>query len=158
MATETKPAVQAGSEKDLMIWQQGIVEDAPGGVMTVMSIGVTREGKHPTNPGDITHTLTAPTGFVWNGWTAYAYYGADQQVRGSMAEIKAKVTDGGRKLTFTHNPHVYTDDQDQDALVYILGIGATDDAEPGRYTDGQFRMGKAKAVKLKGRVLDPDED
>lgn len=158
MATEARTPTQAGSEKQLMIWQQGIVEDAPGGVMTIMSIGITREGKIPTAPGDVVHTLTAPTGFVWNGWIAYAYYDGEQRVRGSMAEIKAKVGDGGRTLTFTNHPHVYTTDQDQDALVYILGIGAKDGATPGRYTDGEIRVGAAGPVKLKGRVLDPNED
>ncbi|MEU0009006.1 hypothetical protein ABZ079_33265 [Streptomyces sp. NPDC006314] len=68
---------------------------------------------------------------------------------------QGKLGDQGRTLTFTHNPNLATN---QECLGYAAQVTATDGPKPGRYTDGELRVGAANPVKLKGRVLGPGED
>jgi Protein of unknown function (DUF642) len=145
-------------ETTLKVWQQGDISDKPGGSGTVINVAMTQEQKKPTNPGVITQRFKAPTGFAWNSYATYAYYGYDAQVKGSSGHLRTQLADGSTTLVITGNPHLYTAGDDQDVLVYTLGIEAVDGAEPGRYTDGEARIGSAAPVKLKGTVIDPAEE
>ena len=156
MATQTQAPVQQGSEKKLYILQQGIVEDAPGGVPAHLSFGVLNTVPDPVNPGDITFTLKAPTGFYFTGWLSWAYHDVNTlQAKGNLQTTQGTLGDGGRTLTFTHNPYLSSN---QECIGYAAQVSATDGATPGRYTDGQLRVGAADPIRLKGRVLDPNED
>nr|WSY54150.1 hypothetical protein OG999_31190 [Streptomyces sp. NBC_00886] len=156
MATQTQTPVKQGDEKKLYIFQQGIPEDAPGGVPTQLAFGIVSTIPTPVNPGDITFTLKAPTGFAFTGWLSWAYHDVNTlQAKGNLETAQGKLTDGGRTLTFTQNPYL---PDNKEALGYSAQISAVDGAAPGRYTDGQLTVGTANAVKLKARVLDPDED
>ncbi|MEU2712190.1 hypothetical protein [Streptomyces sp. NPDC007205] len=156
MATQTQAPVKEGSEKKLYILQQGIVEDAPGGVPAHLSFGVLSTVPDPVNPGDITFTLKAPTGFYFTGWLSWAYHDVNTlQAKGNLKTTQGAVSDGGRKLTFTHNPSLSSN---QECIGYAAQVSALDSATPGRYTDGELRVGTADPVKLKGRVLGSDED
>ncbi|MET9323628.1 hypothetical protein ABZX75_26110 [Streptomyces sp. NPDC003038] len=159
MATEALTPVKTGAEKDLFILQQGIPEDAPGGGATLLSFGILSPNEKPINPGDVTYTLTAPTGFQWNGWITWAYHDLKTlAAKGNLQKIEGKVTNNGRTLTFTHNPHLFTNNDDQGILGFAAQINAVDGAAPNRYTDGELRVGAAAPVKLKGRVLGSDDD
>lgn len=140
------------------MWQQGGVEYRPVRISTVLNVCVTHERKDATDPGPLVHVFAAPTGLVWNGYVAVGYYRTDMTVHGSPPEISAVVTDQGRALTFTHNPHVYTSQDDRDVLVYVCGVEAAPDARPGRYTDGTARIGAAAPATLHATVLGPEED
>ncbi|AJE81536.1 hypothetical protein SLNWT_1160 [Streptomyces albus] len=71
---ETKPPVQSGSEKKRWITQQGIVEGAAGGAVPAHpTIVILSTVPDPVDPGDVTFTLTAPTGFVFTGWITWTY-------------------------------------------------------------------------------------
>lgn len=108
------------------------------------------------NPGDITFTLKAPTGPAFTGRLSWAYHDVNTpQAKGNLQTTQGKLADEGRTLTFTHNPHLPTD---QEALGYAAQVTALDGATPGRCPDGELRVGAANPVKLKGRVLGPDED
>ncbi|WP_225822406.1 hypothetical protein [Streptomyces naphthomycinicus] len=156
MATQTQTPVKEGSEKKLWITQQGIVEDAPGGVPAHLSFGVLNTVPDPVNPGDVTFALKAPTGFAFTGWLSWAYHDVNTlQAKGNLKTTQGTLGNGGRTLTFTHNPSLSSN---QECLGYAAQVTAIDGASPGRYTDGELRVGTADPVKLKGRVLDPDED
>jgi hypothetical protein len=156
MATQTQTPVQPGSESKLYILQQGIVEDAPGGVPAHLSFGILSTVPDPVNPGDVTFALKAPTGFVFTGWLSWAYHDVNTlQAKGNLQTVQGTVKDGGRTLTFTHNPYLSTN---QEALGYAAQVTAIEGATPGRYTDGQLKVGAANPIKLKGRVLDANED
>ncbi|MFE7113079.1 hypothetical protein ACFU98_42345 [Streptomyces sp. NPDC057575] len=156
MTTQTQAPVQPGSENKLYILQQGIVQDAPGGVPAHLSFGILSTVPGPVNPGDITITLKAPTGFMFTSWLSWAYHEVNTlQAKGNMQTTQGRVGDGGRTLTFTHNPYLATN---QECLGYAAQVTAIDGAKPGRYTDGQLQVGAAHPIKLKGRVLDSDED
>ncbi len=72
---ETKPPVQSGSEKKRWITQQGIVEGAAGGAVPAHpTIVILSTVPDPVDPGDVTFTLTAPTGFVFTGWITWTYH------------------------------------------------------------------------------------
>ncbi|MFF9642910.1 lectin-like domain-containing protein [Kitasatospora aureofaciens] len=150
----TAPAPEA----PLKVWQQGTVEYRPLRFSTVVNVCITHERKDATDPGPLEHLFTAPTGIVWTGYVAVGYYGDDMTVHGSPPEIDAVVSDGGRTLTFTHNPHVYTSPDDRDVLVYVCGAEADPDARPGRYTDGTARIGAAAPAALHATVLGPEAE
>ncbi|MFE9360288.1 hypothetical protein ACFYPB_40320 [Streptomyces olivaceoviridis] len=159
MVTEATTPVKAGAEKKLYIFQQGIPEDAPGGVPTLLSFGILSPNEQPINPGDVTYTLNAPTGFKFTGWVTWAYHDLKTlAAKGNMQTVEGKVTNDGRTLTFTHNPHLFTNSGDQGALGFAACITAVDDAAPGRYTDGELRVGSAAPVQLKARVLENEDD
>ncbi|MFB7666944.1 hypothetical protein ACFC1R_23845 [Kitasatospora sp. NPDC056138] len=145
-------------EAPLKVWQQGAVEYKPVRISTVINVCVTHERKDATDPGTLAHVFTAPTGLVWNGYVAVGYYGADMTVHGGPPQIEAIVSDRGRTLTFTHNPHVYTAPDDRDVLVYVCGVDAEPDTRPGRYTDGAARIGAAPPATLHATVLGPEAD
>lgn len=145
-------------ESTLKVWQEGGVEDKPGGVGVVMAVAITQEQHKPTNPGVIKQEFKAPTGFAWNGYAAYAYYGMNMQVKGSKGDLQIQLFENNTLLVVTGNPHVYTSEDDQDVLVYALGLEAVNGAKPGRYTDGEARIGNAPVAKLKASVIDPNED
>ncbi|MET7683037.1 hypothetical protein [Streptomyces sp. NPDC005423] len=156
MATQIQAPVQPGSENQLYILQQGIVEDAPGGVPAHLSFGILSTVPDPVNPGDVTFTLKAPTGFVFTGWLSWAYHDVNTlQAKGNLQTVQGTLRDGGRTLTFTHNPSLSTN---QEALGYAAQVTAIDGATPGRFADGQLKVGAANPIKLKGRVLAADED
>ncbi|MEU3411983.1 hypothetical protein ABZ760_12020 [Streptomyces sp. NPDC006658] len=156
MATQTNVPVQSGAEKKLWITQQGIVEDAAGGVPAHLTIAILSTVPDPVNPGDVTFTLKAPTGFAFTGWITWAYHDVNTMAaKSNPRSTQGSLGDDGRTLTFTHNPSFSTN---QEALGYGIQITAVDGAAPGRYTDGQIQVGGADPVKLKGRVLDPNED
>lgn len=146
-------------ETGMKVWQEGGVEDAPGGGGTQLTVCATsREFGEAIDPGPVEHVFTAPTGFRWNGYVAPNYTGADMSVRGGLPPVEASVSTDGRTLTFTYDPHVYTTDRDRDAITYACGLEAVPGAVPGRRTDGRARIGAAPPAKLKATVLDPDED
>ncbi|MEV6011285.1 hypothetical protein AB0M29_31270 [Streptomyces sp. NPDC051976] len=156
MATQTQAPVEPGSENKLYILQQGIVEDAPGGVPAHLSFGILSTVPDPVNPGDITISLKAPTGFAFTSWLSWAYHDVNTlQAKGNMNTTQGTLGDGGRTLTFTQNPYLASN---QEALGYAAQVTAVDGATPGRYTDGQLKVGAASPIKLKGRVLDANED
>ncbi|MFE9360290.1 hypothetical protein ACFYPB_40330 [Streptomyces olivaceoviridis] len=145
-------------EQDLVVKQEIGIEDGPGGLGTSVNITVTgREQGRPVDPGLIKHVFTAPTGFRWNGHVGAQYKRLDMTTAGSTPEVQAQVSEDGRTLTFTYNPHVFTGDDDRDLLVYICGIEAAPDATPGRYTDGKAEVGHAPVAKIKGTVLGPND-
>ncbi|AYN37771.1 DUF11 domain-containing protein [Streptomyces dangxiongensis] len=146
-------------ETGMRVWQEGGVDDAPGGGGTQLTVCATsREFGKTIDPGPITHVFTAPTGFRWNGFVAPNYTAADMSVRGDLPPVEPTVSADGRTLTFTYNPHVYTTDQDRDVITYACGLEAVPGATPGRYTDGEARIGAAPPARLKASVIDPDED
>ncbi|MFE9360289.1 hypothetical protein ACFYPB_40325 [Streptomyces olivaceoviridis] len=146
------------AEQDLVVKQEIGIEDGPGGLGTSVNITVTgREQGRPVDPGLIKHVFTAPTGFRWNGHVGAQYKRLDMTTAGSTPEVQAQVSEDGRTLTFTYNPHVFTGDDDRDLLVYICGIEAAPDATPGRYTDGKAEVGHAPVAKIKGTVLGPND-
>ncbi|MEU5536438.1 hypothetical protein [Streptomyces sp. NPDC020362] len=156
MATQTQSPVKQGDEKKLYIFQQGIPEDAPGGVPTQLAFGIVSTIPTPVNPGDITFTLKAPTGFAFTGWLSWAYHDVNtMQAKSNMNTTQGTLSDGGRTLAFTQNPY-FSDNTE--ALGYSAQISAVNGATPGRYTDGQLTVGSANPVRLKARVLDPNED
>lgn len=156
MATQTQAPVKQGDEKKLYIFQQGVPEDSPGGVPTQLAFGIVSTIPDPVNPGDVTFTLKAPTGFAFTGWLTWAYHDVNtMQAKSNMNTTQGKLADGGRTLTFTHNPYL---PDNKEALGYSAQISAADGATPGRYTDGQLMVGTASPIKLKARVLDPNED
>ncbi|MET9323629.1 hypothetical protein ABZX75_26115 [Streptomyces sp. NPDC003038] len=143
---------------DLVVKQEIGMEDAPGGLGTTLNVTVTgREHGRAVDPGPVEHVFTAPTGFRWNGHVGAQYKRFDQTTAGDLPPVEAHVSDDGRTLTFTYNPHLFTSDEDRDLIVYICGIEAVDDAQPGRYTDGQALVGTAPPAKLKGTVLGSDD-
>jgi hypothetical protein len=156
MTTQTKTPVQAGSEKKLWITQQGIVEEAEGGVPAHLTIAILSTVPDPVNPGDVTFTLKAPANFAFTGWITWAYHDVTTMAAKSNPQsTKGSLGDNGRTLTFTHNPCFSTN---QEALGYGIQITAVDGATPGRYTDGQIQVGSADPVKHTARLLDPNED
>nr|WSY54152.1 hypothetical protein OG999_31200 [Streptomyces sp. NBC_00886] len=143
---------------DLVVWQEGGVEDAPGGLGTTVNICVrTPNWTETVDAGEREHVFTAPTGFRWNGMVGAQYKRMDQTTGGSLPPVQAKVSDDGRTLTFTYHVHLNTTDQDKDCIVYICGLKAADGAKPGRFTDGTAQIGTAPAAKLKAEVVE-DED
>ncbi|MET9323634.1 hypothetical protein ABZX75_26140 [Streptomyces sp. NPDC003038] len=151
---------QALAQKlDLVVWQEGGVEDAPGGMGSTLNVCVrTPNSGDPVDAGQVEHVFTAPSGFRWNGHVGAQYKHIDQTTSGHLPTVKATVSDDGRTLKFTYPVHLNTSAEDKDILVYICGIEAVDGARPGRYSDGSAQVGGAPAGKLKASVLDPDED
>jgi hypothetical protein len=143
---------------DLVVWQEGGVEDTPGGLGTTINICVrTPNWTETVDAGEREHVFTAPTGFRWNGMVGAQYKRMDQTTGGGLPPVQAKVSDDGRTLTFTYHVHLNTNGQDKDCIVYICGLKAADGAKPGRFTDGTAQLGTAPAAKLKAEVVE-DED
>ncbi|MFF8030985.1 hypothetical protein [Streptomyces sp. NPDC016626] len=143
---------------DLVVWQEGGVEDAPGGLGTTINICVrTPNWSETVAAGEREHVFTAPTGFRWNGTVGAQYKRMDQTTGGDLPPVQAKVSADGRTLTFTFDVHLNTNTEDKDCIVYTCGLEAVDGAEPGRFTDGVAQIGTAPPAKLKAEVIE-DED
>ncbi|GAB1340317.1 hypothetical protein ACE1SV_69070 [Streptomyces sp. E-15] len=142
----------------LVVWQEGGVEDAPGGLGTTINVCVrTPNWSETVDAGERDHVFTAPTGFRWNGVVGAQYKRMDQTTGGGLPPVQAKVSDDGRTLTFRFHVHLNTTDQDKDCIVYTCGLEAVDGASPGRRTDGLAQVGTAPPAKLKAEVIE-DED
>ncbi|WP_181795304.1 hypothetical protein [Streptomyces sp. WELS2] len=143
---------------DLVVWQEGGVEDAPGGLGTTINICVrTPNWSETVDAGEREHVFTAPTGFRWNGTVGAQYKRIDQTTGGNLPPVQATVSDDGRTLTFTYHVHLNTGGEDKDCIVYTCGLEAVDGATTGRHTDGVARIGTAPPAKLKAEVIE-DED
>ncbi|CUW30321.1 MULTISPECIES: hypothetical protein [Streptomyces] len=143
---------------DLVVWQEGGVEDAPGGLGTTINVCVrTPNWSETVDAGEREHVFTAPTGFRWNGTVGAQYKRMNQTTGGNLPPVQAKVSDDGRTLTFTYHVHLNTSDQDKDCIVYTCGLEAVDGAPLGRHTDGVAQVGTAPPAKLKAEVIE-DED
>ncbi|MFE9360291.1 hypothetical protein ACFYPB_40335 [Streptomyces olivaceoviridis] len=154
--TQTPPARTQGK---LKVEQLGSAEAKPGGKDQVINIQLTGDPfGQPVTPGSVEHTFTAPAGFTWTGDVAYAYYNSDMQALGSQDWVKGQVSANGRTLTFTRDPHMFTDASDSGALTYTLIARPQPDAPVGRHTDGKAQIGTAKPAKITATVLDPAED
>ncbi|UFR03200.1 hypothetical protein KBP30_19325 [Streptomyces sp. Go40/10] len=143
---------------DLVVWQEGGVEDAPGGLGTTVNICVrTPNWSETVDAGECEHVFTAPTGFRWNGTVGAQYKRIDQTTGGNLPPVQAKVSGDGRTLTFTYHVHLNTGSDDKDCIVYTCGLEAVDGAATGRRTDGVAQVGTAPPAKLKAEVIE-DED
>ncbi|MEV6011280.1 hypothetical protein AB0M29_31245 [Streptomyces sp. NPDC051976] len=143
---------------DLVVWQEGGVEDAAGGLGTTINICVrTPNWTETVDAGEREHVFAAPTGFRWNGMVGSQYKRMDQTTGGNLPPVQAKVSDDGRTLTFNYHVHLNTTGEDKDCLVYTCGLEAVDGAGPGRFTDGSAQIGTAPPAKLKAEVIE-DED
>ncbi|MFD0394170.1 hypothetical protein ACFQ3Z_24870 [Streptomyces nogalater] len=70
---------------DLVVWQEGGVEDAPGGLGTTINVCVrTPNWSETVDAGEREHVFTAPTGFRWNGTVGAQYKRMDQTTGGSL--------------------------------------------------------------------------
>ncbi|OSP23510.1 hypothetical protein B7767_43905 [Streptomyces sp. 13-12-16] len=156
MATETQAPVRQGDDKKLFLLQVGHPEARPGGEPTRLNFAVLSTVKEPVNPGDVTYTLKAPTGFLFSGWIGWAYHDANTMQPTSNAEaIEPAVSDGGRTLTFTHKPCLRSN---AECLGYGVDTTAVDGTDPDTYQDGRLEIGDANPINLTGTVLGPDED
>ncbi|MEU3824124.1 hypothetical protein AB0F36_02225 [Streptomyces sp. NPDC029080] len=149
----------AKAEKlNLVVWQEGGVEDAPGGFGTSINICVrTPNWTETVDAGEQEHVFAAPTGFRWNGTVGAQYKRIDETTGGDLPRVRPALSKDKRTLTFIYHVHLNTDDADKDVLVYTCGLEAVDGAVAGRHTDGVAQIGTAPKAKLKAEVIG-DED
>ncbi|MEU3411980.1 DUF642 domain-containing protein [Streptomyces sp. NPDC006658] len=154
MVTGFAATQQTPLDDRLVVWQQNDTAGRPGDdKLHVFTICVrSKDWKSGVDPGEVEHTFTAPTGWVFKNYVAYAYYGTDMQVKGSQKQIDAQFSPDGKKVTFTRNPHVCTGEDDRDVLVYNILAEPSADAAPGDYDDGEACVGHAPPVKLEGII------
>ncbi|MBW8801425.1 MAG: hypothetical protein JF597_50165 [Streptomyces sp.] len=94
----------------------------------------------PVNPGVITQTFTAPTGFAFTGQPCYGYCDSPEDI--VTGHRDSNIQNNGTTVVITGNPHVNTTNSDRGTLTYTFPLRALDKAQPGIYTDGRAVIGR----------------
>ncbi|MEV0118779.1 hypothetical protein AB0H77_36945 [Streptomyces sp. NPDC050844] len=137
-------------ETGLDIRQEGTTSAAPGHDST---IDVVCRASHdqPINPGRITLTFDAPTGFVF---IDFPHEPTRRYLGGGPAEPLAdhSFDRDGTRLVVRDEPHVNTVPSDSHPLLYSLPVRALPGAAGGTHADGLATFGKHPPVPLEATV------
>ncbi|MGW7256855.1 NHL repeat-containing protein, partial [Streptomyces sp. NPDC054834] len=137
-------------ETDLTI-KQAFPPQAKPGTPTLLLMEISSASGQPVNPGVITQTFTAPTGFAFTGQPFYGYYDSPDGV--VTGHLESNIQNNGTTVVVTGNPHVNTTSSDRGTLTYTFPLRALDKAQPGTRTDGRAVIGRHAPVPLTGTIL-----
>ncbi|MFE7313560.1 choice-of-anchor K domain-containing protein [Streptomyces sp. NPDC057555] len=152
------PATSPSGTQQVIVRQDGSFEGRPGGESVYMNVIVESATAQTIKTGGLKHTLTAPSGFEWDGYAAYAYYGSGNAVSGAAGAFQVQISADKKTLTFDHDFKVGNPAKDPKGkrLVYTLGLKPQQNASVGRHVDGSITIGAGTtAAKLKGTIATP---
>ncbi|MER5987641.1 hypothetical protein [Streptomyces sp. NPDC001787] len=102
----------------------------------------------------VVHTFEAPAGWGWNKYAAYYYYNSKkQQVVGSGTIDPGTIKIEGKKLTFTRDVLLNSDENHGEFLCYNLALVPQDGAEEGTQHDGTAMLTDAKGAELAKKIF-----
>lgn len=133
--------------------RQRDVPDARPGALTVFEIVIT--GVSKIEPGDITQIFQAPDGFTFTYEDQIPKYCYGETGTPEATFAHYALSDDGKQLTITSNPHLNNTQNDLSPLRYRLGAKAAATASVGTFRNGFAKLGRLQAAPLVASVKQP---